>query len=113
MPPVDRSTRLPWGACFDCRCRSNRTGRLLRLRPGDRLITGYPLLLIHVRLDQARIDRECFAANQPGSDALRHHALKYPAQRIALAKALMPCTAEYRMIGNTVFNAKLAKPSVG
>src|SRR6202007_3459180 len=46
---------------------SNRTGRLLRLRPGDRLIARHPLLLIHVRLDQARIDRECFAADPPSN----------------------------------------------
>jgi hypothetical protein len=53
------------------------------------------------------------SSDQPGSDALRHHALKYPAQRIALAEARVSGTAEYRMIGDTVFNAELAKPSVG
>jgi hypothetical protein len=53
------------------------------------------LLLIHIGLDQARIDRKCFAANQVGRDALRHHTLKNLAQGITRAKALMPGTAEH------------------
>ena len=67
MPPVGRSKRLPWRAYFDCRRRSNypvsvtasliaaggiksrqvlasRSGRLLRLRPSDRLVTRHLLL---------------------------------------------------------------------
>jgi hypothetical protein len=45
----------------------------------QRLIAGDPLLPVHIRLDQARIDRERFAPNQPGRDAHRHHTLEYPA----------------------------------
>ena len=79
---------------------ANRMGCLLCLRPAHRLVAGNPLLLVHIRLDQARIDRERFAANQPGRDAHRHHALEHPAQGIALAEAFMPGTAEHRMIGD-------------
>jgi hypothetical protein len=42
------------------------------------LVAGDPLRLVHIRLDQARIDRECLASNQPGCNANCHHALKYP-----------------------------------
>jgi hypothetical protein len=42
-----------------------------------------------------RIDRKSFAANQSSRDALRHHALKYTAQCIAFAKALVPGTAKH------------------
>jgi hypothetical protein len=42
-------------------------------------------------------------------------AVKVPSirRRIAVAEALMPCTAEYRMIGDIVLNAELAKPPIG
>ena len=91
---------------------SNRMGCFLRLRPGNRLVTGHPLLLIHIRLDQARIDRECFAANKPSRDAHRHYALEHAAQGIALTKTLVPRTAEHRMIGDIVLDPELAKPPI-
>ena len=79
---------------------SNGTGCLLHPRPGNRLVAGKTLILVHIRLDQARIDRKCLAAAKPGYDAHRHHALEHSPQSIALAKALVPRAAEHRMIGN-------------
>src|SRR5262249_9795562 len=70
---------IPAGGIEDREVLANRTRCLLGLRPGNRLIAGRPLLLVHVCLDQARIDRKPFAANQPNRDALRHHALEHPA----------------------------------
>src|SRR4029450_8434907 len=55
---------------------ANRMGCLFRLRPGDRLVARRSLLLVHIRLDQARIDRKRFAAHKPSRDAHRQHALK-------------------------------------
>src|SRR5262249_38596959 len=101
------------GGIEDREVLANRTRCLLGLRPGNRLIAGRPLLLVHVCLDQARIDRKPFAANQPNRDALRHHALKHPAQGVALAKALVPCAAEHRMVGDTVLDAELTEPAIG
>src|SRR5262249_12388347 len=92
---------------------SNRTGCLLGFRPNSRLIARHPLLLVHVRLDQARIDRKTLTANQPGRHAPRHHALKHPAQGIALTETLVPRSAEHRMIGDLVLDADFAKPPVG
>jgi hypothetical protein len=46
---------------------SNRMGYL---RPCNWLVAGCPLLLVYIRLDQAGIDRERFAANKPGRDAV-------------------------------------------
>src|SRR6266567_397286 len=113
MSPADRSTRLLWEVCAECReVLSNRMGCFLHLRPGDWLVTGYSLLLVHIRLDQARIDRERFTADQPSRDAHRHYALKHPPQSITLSKALVPRAAEHRMIGDCVLDAEFAKPPV-
>jgi hypothetical protein len=92
---------------------ANRTGCLLRLRPGDWLITSHTLLLVYIGLDQTRIDRKRFATNQPGRDARRNHALEHPSQSITLTKALMPGAAEHRMIRDTVLDPELAKPPIG
>ena len=92
---------------------ANRMGCLLCLWPRKRLITGDPLCLVHIHLDQARIDRERFASNQPARNAHRHHALEYPAYGIALSEAFVPRTAEYRVIGNLVFDTELAEPAIG
>src|SRR6266446_4316541 len=86
---------------------ANRTGCLLRLRPVHRLVARNPLLLVHIRLDQARVDRERFAANKPCRDAHCHHALEYPTQGVALAEAFVPSPAEHRMIGDLIFDTEL------
>jgi hypothetical protein len=75
-------------------------GCLLCLRPCNRLVAGYPLLLVYSRLDQARIDRERFVPNQPGRNAHCHYTLEDPTQSIALPEAFVPRTAEYRVIGD-------------
>src|SRR5688572_30689834 len=86
---------------------ANRMGCLFRLRPGDRLVARRSLLLVHIRLDQARIDRKRFAAHKPSRDAHSHHALKHPPQSIALAEAFVPGPAEHRMIGDLIFDTEL------
>jgi hypothetical protein len=53
------------------------------------------LLLVHIGLDQARIDRKRFAAHAPSRDAHGHHALKHPPQSIALTEAFVPGSAEH------------------
>jgi hypothetical protein len=58
---------------------ADRTGRFLCLRPTNWLIARRPLLFVHVRPDQARINRKSLAANQASGNALRHDVLKYPA----------------------------------
>ena len=54
-------------------------GCFLGLRPGNRLVAWNSLPLVDIRLDQARINREGFAADQAGRNALRHHTLEHPA----------------------------------
>src|SRR5579859_2586338 len=105
---------IPAGSSIEGReVLSNGTGCHLRLRPSNRLVARSPLMLVHIRLNQARIDRERFAADEPGRDAHRYHALEYTAQSIALAEPLVPRATEHRMIGNLVLDAELAKPPVG
>ena len=67
-------------------------------------------MLVDVRLDETRVDRERLAANQARHDADRHHPLEHAAQGIALAEALVPRTGERRMIGNPVLNPEPAIP---
>src|ERR1700716_4276954 len=111
--PISTTILVAMGSIESREVLTNRMGCLLRLRPCKRPVAGDPLLLVHIRLDQARIDRECFASNQPGRNALRYHTLEYPAQGIALPETFASCTAEYRVIGNLVFNTELAKPAIG
>jgi hypothetical protein len=83
-------------------------GRLTRwLRPGNRPIARHPLVLVDIGFDQARINRKGFATNQPSRNAFCHYGLKYAAQRIALTKALVPSTTEYRVIRDAILNAEL------
>ena len=70
-------------------------------------------MLVDVRLDQTRVDRERLAANQARHDADRHHPLEHAAQGIALAEALVPRTGERRMIRDPVLNPEPAIPAVG
>jgi hypothetical protein len=88
-------------------------GYLFRLRPGDRLVARNSLLLIHIRLDQARIDRKRFATYKPSRDAHCHHPLKHPPQSMALTEAFVAGSAEHRMIGNLIFDAEPAEPAIG
>src|SRR6202521_5066524 len=88
-------------------------GCLLCLWPCNRLVAGHPLLLVYIRLDQARIDRERFAPNQPGRNAHCHDSLEDPTQGVTLPEAFVPRTTEYRVIGDPVLNAELAEPPVG
>jgi acyl carrier protein len=89
-----------------------RYSRHVAARPFGAPAARHPLVLVHVRLDQACINRECFAANQTGRNAFCDHGLEYSAQRIALAKALVPRTTEYRVIGNPVLNGVLRYESI-
>src|SRR6202789_3338371 len=88
-------------------------GCLLCLWPCNRLVPGHPLLLVYISLDQARIDRDRFAPNQPDRNAHRNDSLKDPTQGVTLPEAFVPRTTEYRVIGDPVLNAELAEPPVG
>ncbi len=46
-------------------------------------------LLVGVRCDQVRIDREAFAADQTRCDARLHNALEHAAEDVAIAQALV------------------------
>src|SRR5437867_12600424 len=88
-------------------------GCFLSLRPSGWRVARNPLLPIHVRFDQACINRKSFAADQASRDACRHHALEHTSKGTALPKALPPGTAEHRMVGDAVLDAELAEPAIG
>lgn len=74
---------------------ADRMGRFFCLRPGNRLITRHSLLLVDVRLDQARIDGKRLAADQSGRNAHTHYTLEDPSQGVTLAEAFLSRTAEH------------------
>src|SRR6476646_6108686 len=90
---------------------ANRMGRLFCLRPCNWLIARHSLLLVHIRLDQARINRERLAPDQSGRDAHPHHTLEDPAQGIAFTEAFLSRTAEHRVVRHLVFDTELAEPA--
>src|SRR5262249_56406155 len=81
--------------------------------PGSGVTPEYCRFLARGGPNRARMVRKSFAANQPARDAFRPAAFQNPPQRVALAKAFVPCAAEHRMVGNTVFDAELAEPTIG
>jgi hypothetical protein len=64
---VSTTILIAAGGIEGCKVLANRMGCLLCLRPCKRLIAGDPLLPVHIRLDQARIDRERFAPTSPAA----------------------------------------------
>ena len=63
--------------------------------------------------DQARIDREAFAADQPLGHAARDGHFEQLAQQVAVAEAAMPVLGEGRMIGYRAIKAEPAEPAIG
>src|ERR1019366_3693130 len=70
-------------------------------------------LLVGVGLDQARIPRKPFSANEIGCDTSLDHTLKYLAKDAAVAEAFIAGTRECRMIRDRMLNAELAEPAIG
>ena len=75
------------------------------------LIDG--MLAVHIGLDQAGIDREALAADQPLGDAARHGRLEQLAQQIAVAEAAVPVLGEGRVVGHIAFQPEPAEPAIG
>ena len=68
---------------------------------------------MRVRHDDAGVDREGFAPDDPFLNAARHHGLEQLAQKIALAKAAVAVLGKRRMIGNLVVEPPATKPPIG
>ena len=90
--------------------RSTRPGEIV---PIDRLGGFCRPLLVGVGLDQAGIDREAFAADQPFRDATPDGRLEQLAQEIALAEAAMTVLREGGMVGHTALQPEPAEPAIG
>src|SRR5438132_1741 len=77
------------------------------------ILTCDRALLIGIRLDQARIDRKAFAANQTGRDARLDDSLEHVAENISITKTLVAGARKCRMIRDSVLDSKLAEPAIG
>jgi hypothetical protein len=78
---------------------------LLPLDAGDGTLT------VGVGFDQARVNGEAFAADQPGPDAGPDDALEDAPEEIALGEVCMAGAGERRVVRNRVLQAQLAEPS--
>jgi hypothetical protein len=70
-------------------------------------------LAVGVGLDQAGIDCETVAADQPLGHAAAHDGLEDVAQQVAVAEAAVAVLGEGRVIGHGALQAEPAEPSVG
>src|SRR5829696_9129729 len=77
------------------------------------ILTCDRALLIGIRLDQARIDRKAFAANQTGRDARLDDPLEHVAENISIAETLVASARKCRMIRDGVLDSELAEPAIG
>ena len=91
--------------------------KILRDRPIGRRIKvldlGHAAPAMGVSHDDACIDCEGFAPDDPFLDAARHHGLEQLAQEIALAETAMAVLGKRRMIGNVAIEPQATEPSVG
>lgn len=69
-------------------------------------------LAIGVGADQAGIDREALAADQPFGHAAAHRRLEHLAQQIAVAEAAVSVPGEGRVIRHRAIEAQPAEPAV-
>jgi hypothetical protein len=72
-----------------------------------------PFLPVRVRLDQAGVDCNAFAADQTLVDAATQDSLEQASQQIAIAEAAMSLLREGRMVGHIAIEPEPAKPTIG
>ena len=80
--------------------------------PPKPLVAFDPLLRLGVRLNQARVDCEPFATDQPLPDAAAQDDLEHATEEIALTEATVPVLRERRVIGDSPVQTQPAKPTV-
>jgi hypothetical protein len=76
------------------------------------LSPSIPFGSIGIRLDQARVDCEPFATDQPLPDTAAQDDLENATEEIALTKATVPVLRECRVIGDSPVQNEPAKPAV-
>lgn len=76
------------------------------------LIAFDSLLPIGIRLDQARVNCEPFAADQSLPDAAAQDGLEHATEEIALTEAAVPVLRERRVIGDSSIRTQPAEPAV-
>src|SRR6185437_3443087 len=87
----------------DCSTRS------LRWKP---LIAFDPFLPIGIRLDQARVNSEPFAADQTLPDTAAQDSRERATEKVALSEAAVPVLRERRVIRDRPVQTQPAKPAV-
>ena len=81
--------------------------------PVDLLRPFRRALPVGVGPDQAGIDREALAADQPFLDAAPDRRLEQLAQEIAVAEAAVPVLREGRVVRHVALQAEPAEPAIG
>ena len=101
--------RAPGGIVQRVEILLHRAAGLGHRLPVDRFRPFRRALLVGVGPDQAGVDREAFAADQPFLDAAPHRRLEQLAQQIAVAEAAMPVLGEGRVVRNIALQAEPAE----
>lgn len=68
---------------------------------------------VGVRLDQAGVDGEAFAAHKPLRHATAQHLIEQTPEQIAFAEPAMAILLKGRMIRHIAFEAQPTKPAIG
>ena len=91
--------------------------KILRDRPTGRgievLDLGDAAPAIGVGHDDAGVNREGLASDDPFFHAARHHGLEQLAQKIALAKTAVAVLGKRRMIGDVAVEPQTTEPAIG
>jgi len=59
---------------------------------------------VGISLDQARVHRKAFTADEAGRDTGSYHALKHATENIMIVKTFVACTREHRVVWDFVLN---------
>ena len=95
-----------------CEVLAHRAARTVSLVPVDDLGARHASRAVGVGLDDAGIDREAFAADQPLAHAATQHALEHVTEGVALAEATVAVLGEGRVIGHRSVQVEPAEPAI-
>jgi hypothetical protein len=91
----------------------HRAARPLGITIPAPILTRDRALLVGIGLDQARINRKTFTANQTGRNARFDDPFEHATKNVSLAETLVPGARECRMIRDGILDTELAEPAIG
>jgi hypothetical protein len=110
---LDRARRAEGGVVENRQILPDRTRRRVGIdRRRVPVLAGGRALLVRIRFDQAGVDREPLAADEPLRDAPAHRRLEDVAEQVAVPEPSVPVLGEGRMVRNPIRQVQAAEPAV-